>query len=170
MFIAENRLFQHFKNDLIGRKVDLRRFSREFLDNVKGKRMKSADFCRDPKSLIDPLLQLTDGFSRVGNHNDFFRMDPLLFHQVFDLCCHRGGLACTCSGYQQTVVIIRNNCTALLFIQPDHRIDIFKNVVKVILFPLQDTVHIDGIMCDHIAGKRVHFGEECLQCVNIHPK
>ena len=68
------------------------------------------------------------------------------------------------------MIIIGNDSTALLFVQLDNRIYVLKNMVKIVLFLFQYTIHIVCIVGDHITAEGVHFGEERLQRVNIHPE
>ena len=121
----KNRLFQHIKNNLLGRKIDLRRFCRKLFHNIIRKSMKGADFCRDAKSLIDSITQFSNCLIRIGDHNDLSRIYILFLNQILDLCSHRCGFSRTCTSYQQAVVIIGNYCTALLFIQLDIRVNLF---------------------------------------------
>ena len=114
--VAENRFLQHFEDDLIRGEVDFRRLHRELLDDIKSKLMECANLCRDFETLIDALLQFANGFAGVRNDDDFFGMDALLLHQVFHLGGHGGGFTRTGTCYQQAVVIISNDRTALLFI------------------------------------------------------
>ena len=168
--VAENRFLQHFEDDLIGGEVDFRRLHRELLDDIKSKLMECADLCRNFEALIDTLLQFANGFAGVRNDDDFFGMDALFLHQVFHLGGHGGGFTRTGTCYQQAVVIISNDRTALLFIQLDHGINVLKDMVKIVLFLFQYTIHIVCIVGDHITAEGVHFGEERLQRVNIHPE
>lgn len=99
-------------------------------------------------------------FASIRNDDDFFGMDTLLFHQVFHLGGHGSGFAGTCTGNQQTVVIVCDDCTALFFIQLDNGINIFEDVIEIFFLLRQHTIHIVGIVGNDIAAQGVHFGQE----------
>ena len=125
LLVVKNRLFQHIKNNLLGREIDLRRFFRKLFHNIIRKSMKGADLCGNTKSLIDSITQFSNRLVRIGDHNDLSRIYILFLNQILDLCSHRRGFSRTCASYQQAVVIIGNYCTALLFIQLDIRVNLF---------------------------------------------
>ena len=125
LLIVKNRLFQHIKNNLLRRKIDLRRFCRKLFHNIIRKSMEGADLCRNTKSLINSITQLSNRLVRIGDHNDLSRIYILFLNQILDLCSHRCSFSRTCTSYQQAVVIIGNYCTALFFVQLNIGVDLF---------------------------------------------
>ena len=158
MFVVENSLFQHFEDDFVGREVDFRRLHREFFDNVKGKRMESADLCGNLEALVDTLLQFADCFSGIGNDDNLFRMNSLFLHQIFHLGCHCGSLTCTSASDQQAVIIVCNDCAPLFFVQLNSWVNIFEDVIKVFLLLMQYAIHIICVMRGYITIQGMHLG------------
>ena len=122
--------------------------------------MECADLRGNLESLVNALLQFADCLSGIGNNDDLFRMDALFLHQIFDLSRHSGSLTGTGTCNQQAMVIIRNNRTALFFIQFDYGINILKNMIKVILFLFQYPIYIVGVMRNNITVQGMHLGKE----------
>ena len=94
------RLIVHTVENLLGRKIDLRRFFRKLFHNIICKSMKGADLCGNTKSLIDSITQFSNCLVRIGDHNDLSRIYTLLLNQILDLCSHRCGFSRTCTSYQ----------------------------------------------------------------------
>ena len=162
LLIVEYRLFKHIKNDLIRGKVDFRRFNREALHNIKSKLMERADFCRNFESFVYSVNELPNSFLSIGNHHDFLGIYMLFLNEILNLCRHRCGLACTCTGNQKAIIIIGHNGSSLLIVKTNLRIDFSKNVVEIFLLANKSSFDIFLIMGNNALIQRMHLSQKAF--------
>ena len=82
----------------------------------------SAQRIADAQTLVDALLQRSNRFVGIGDHNDFAGVDML------------------------------------------------KDVIEILLVPLENLIHIDGIVGGYIRIQCFHLPQKPPECVNIHPQ
>ena len=162
LLIVEYRLFEHIKNDLIRRKVNVRRFNRESLHNIKSKLVERADFCRNFETFVNSINKFSYSFLGIGNHHDFLGIYMLFLNEILNLCRHRCGLACTCTGNQKAIIIIGYDGSSLLIIKTNFRVNFRKNTIKIVLLTNKCLFDILFIVNHNAFVYSVHFFQKAL--------
>ena len=113
-----------------------------------------------------PLLQIcVEGAGleeAVSEQHDFLGIYMLFLNEILNLCRHRCGLACTCTGNQKAIIIIGHNGSSLLIVKTNLRIDFSKNVIEIVLFVNKCSFDIFLIMGNNALIQRMHLSQKAF--------